>query len=244
MAVGPQFWDEIFDPALSGYDSFLPFQGLIHALASRAEVIADIGCGRGWWAADGVYRPFFDLRGPGRTIVGIDLDPVGEENGNLDEFRLIGSDLRWPFEDESVDLAVSDFTLEHVEDPRAFVDELTRVLRPGGAFVARTVSRHSPLALAARVVPNAKHAAVIDKLQPGRQAADVFPTAYRMNSERDLRALFDSHYDWTVAHRAGFNQYFRRWPRLARTVAVVEPRLPKAVNMTLVVYARKRAVTT
>ena len=32
--------------------------------------------------------------------------------------------------------------------------ELARVLRPGGVFIARTISRHSVLAAAARVVPN------------------------------------------------------------------------------------------
>ena len=31
-----------------------------------------------------------------------------------------------------------------------------------------------------------------------------------------------------------------RWPRLARTVMAVEPRLPKALQMTLVVYARRK----
>ena len=67
----------------------------------------------------------------------------------IDEFRLIGPDGRWPLDDASVDLAVSDFVLEHVTEPEAFVAELARVLRPGGMYIARTISRRSALAAAA-----------------------------------------------------------------------------------------------
>jgi hypothetical protein len=69
---------------------------------------------------------------------------------------------------------------------------------------------------------------------------DVFPTRYRMNSERDLRPLLDGHFEWVVQHRGGFDQYLLRWPWLARVVMAIEPRLPKALQMTLVLYARRR----
>ncbi len=97
--------------------------------------------------------------------------PAGADNPVLDEFRLIGEDGRWPLDDASVDLAVSDFVLEHVTDPEDFVRELARVLRPGGVFIARTISRDSVLAAAARIVPNDRHAGALGHLQPGRRNA-------------------------------------------------------------------------
>jgi len=233
-------WNEVFDPAKSGWDSIVPFLGVAQMLAAEATSIVDVGCGRGAAADTAGARVFHDFRGPQRHVIGIDLDPVGEQNPLLDEFRLIDSSGRWPLEDSSVDLAVSDFTLEHVDDPPAFVGELTRVLRPGGAFVGRTISRHSPLALAARAVPNDRHTSVLAVLQPKRQDRDVFPTRYRMNTDKDLHALFDVHYDLSIAHRGGIEQYFLRWPRVARAAAVIEPRLPKVTQIALVVYARKR----
>jgi SAM-dependent methyltransferase len=209
-------------------------------LAAEAEVVVDVGCGRGSMADERDDRVFHDLRGPGRRVIGIDLDPVGDRNPLIDEFRLIDSSLRWPLEDESVDLAVSDFTLEHVEDPPAFVAELARTLRPGGVFVARTISRYSPLSAVARAVPNEKHGRWLKVLQPRRLEKDVFPTQYLMNTERDLQALFERDFEWNVLHRVGLEQYLLRWPRLARTVMAIEPRLPKAMQMTLVVYARRK----
>jgi SAM-dependent methyltransferase len=233
-------WDEVFDGQKSGWDSIVPFLGVAQMLAAEATTVVDVGCGRGANAQDRDDRVFHDLRGPGRRVIGIDLDPVAETNPMIDEFRLIDASLRWPLEDASVDLAVSDFTLEHVDDPRAFVAELARTLRPGGVFVARTISRYSPLSAAARAVPNDRHSRWLQVLQPGRQERDVFPTRYLMNSERALRALFDDDFDWNVVHRVGLEQYLLRWPRLARAVMAVEPRLPKAMQMTLVLYARRK----
>lgn len=233
-------WNEIFDPAKSGWDSIVPFLAVAQLLAAESTTIVDVGCGRGAAAEATDDRVFHDLRGAGRTVIGIDLDPIGETNPLLDEFRLIDGSQSWPLEDASVDLAVSDFTLEHVDDPAAFVAELQRVLRPGGAFVARTISRYSPLALAARAVPNERHTSVLSVLQPKRQDRDVFPTRYRMNTDRDLRALFDGSFDLSIAHRGGIEQYFLRWPRVARAAAALEPRMPKVTQIVLVVYARKR----
>ena len=61
-----------------------------------------------------------------------------------------------------------------------------------------------------------------------------------MHSDRDLRALFGPQFELNVLHRVGLEQYLLRWPWLARSVMAIEPRLPRAAQMTLVVYARKR----
>ena len=139
-----------------------------------------------------------------------------------------------------MDLAVSDFVLEHVTDPEDFVRELARVLRPGGMFIARTISRHSVLAAAARVVPNDHHAKALERLQPGREERDVFRTAYKMNTRKDLTRLFDGDFDLALARRTGLEQYAKPWPRLRRGVAQVERHLPTSMWMALVVFARRR----
>ena len=232
---------EMLDDRILGLDSAHVFFVSAQAVAARSTLVAEVGCGRGALVdTGGPGGAWEDLRGEGRLVVGIDIDEAGRENPAIDEFRRIGPDGRWPLDDASVDLAVSDFVLEHVTDPDAFVAELARVLRPGGVYIARTISRRSPLAAAARIVPNDRHAQALERLQPGREARDVFRTAYKMNTRRDLARLFDADFDWALAHRTGLEQYCKPWPRLRRVVAQTERHLPTSVWMALVLFARRR----
>ncbi len=232
---------EMFDDRILGTDSAHVFFVSAQALAAHATTIAEVGCGRGAAVElDQPGGPWQDLRGPGRTVIGIDVEDAGTDNPVIDEFRLIGEDGHWPLDDASVDLAVSDYVLEHVSDPEAFVAELARVLRPGGTFIGRTVSRHSVLSLAARVVPNERHAGAVARLQPGREAQDVFHTAYKMNTRTDLAHVLDRDFDWAIAHRTGLEQYFKPWPRLRKVVGALERYMPTSMWMGLVVFARRR----
>ena len=240
VGSGPLGWDEMFEDHWLALDSAHVFLVSAQALAAQSSCILEVGCGRGAQVAEQPGKAWQDLRGPRRRVVGIDVDDAASNNPVIDEFFLIGDDQRWPVEDGVVDLAVSDWVLEHVQDPAAFVAELTRVLRPGGVFLARTVSRYSPLSLGARIVPNRAHSRALNVLQPGRLDKDVFATAYRMNTRRALHALLDRDFEWAAASRTGLDQYLKPWPRLGRVVEGVERRLPRALQMALVVCARRR----
>ncbi|HXB37524.1 MAG TPA: class I SAM-dependent methyltransferase [Acidimicrobiales bacterium] len=232
---------EIFDDRILGTDSAHVFFVSAQALAAHAMLVVEVGCGRGAAVElDQPGGPWQDLRGEGRTVIGIDIEDAGTANPVIDEFRLIDADGHWPLDDASVDLAVSDYVLEHVTDPEAFVKELARVLRPGGTFIGRTVSRRSLLSIVARVVPNERHAGAVAHLQPGREAQDVFHTAYKMNTRADLARVFDADFDWALAHRTGLEQYFKPWPRLRKVVGATERYLPTSTWMGLVVFARRR----
>ncbi len=91
-------------------------------------------------------------------------------------------------DDASVDLIVSDFVLEHIDDPAEFFAEVNRVLKPAGVFCARTTNRLGYVGLAASVVPNRRHARVLGTVQRDRKEIDVFPTRYRANTVWRLRA--------------------------------------------------------
>src|SRR5439155_15674732 len=51
----------------------------------------------------------------------------------------------WPVGDEVADVVVSIETIEHMENPRAFFRELTRITRPGGVIVVTTPNQLSLL---------------------------------------------------------------------------------------------------
>lgn len=166
-------------------------QALLIGLPPGARVL-DFGAGRGKAAEDPVVyrRDLSDLRGEGRCVIGVDLDPVVVENPRLDEAHVIGPDGRLPFDDQSVDLIVSDYTFEHVEDTGRTAAELDRVLKPGGWICARTPNRWGYIAVGARLVPNQLHVRALRSLQPDKAAEDTFPTRYRMNTRRALERHF------------------------------------------------------
>jgi len=222
-------------------DGAVEFYTRVHALLSPTSVILEFGAGRGAVVEDpvAIRRHLADLRAPQRRVVGVDIDPVVTTNPLLDEAHVVDG---WalPFPDRTFDAVVSVSALEHVRDAAPVAAELDRVLKPGGWICAVTPNRHGYIAVGARLVPNRWHSAVVGRLQPGREARDVFPTAYRMNSGKALGRLFPSsrfdHFTY------GFNVdpvYFQRSRPLASIVGYLGPLVPERLAPVLMVFIRK-----
>ena len=180
-------------------DGAMAFYLRVDSLLTLNDIVLDVGCGRGEAAEDPApsRRRLRILRGRCAKVIGIDHDGVAADNPCIDEFRPIVAS-RWPVDDESIDLCLADNVLEHIAQPDAFVAECARVLKPGGFLCVKTANSLGYAALAARVIPNAAHEIVLRGLQPQRDSRDVFPTYYRCNSPRRLRATLS---------RCGFTAY-------------------------------------
>jgi SAM-dependent methyltransferase len=154
--------------------------------------VLDLGCGRG-----GVMDLYWrDVR----LAVGAD----GDRSSLLD--RPSGMRCVWsraetlPFADETFDLVVAVWLLEHLPDPAAVWKELARVLvsaspsRPGGHVVFVTPNVRHPLVWCNRLsrIAPALQRRLIPRLY-GRLAADTFPVHYHANSSAGLRALAAAH---------------------------------------------------
>ena len=110
------------------------------ALSARRAggVLADVGCGSGaLWSV---------LRSRFTTCIGVDAVRYDGLPGDVD-FRAADLDAGLPLADGTVDAAVAVEVIEHLENPRAFVRELARVVRPGGAVVISTPNQLSALSL-------------------------------------------------------------------------------------------------
>lgn len=174
------------------YDGGLEFYGRLNALLKPDMVAVDLGAGRGQqFDTDNAYKyQLLNIQGKVEKVIGIDVDDAVLQNAHVDEAHVYDGG-RLPLGDYSVDLIYCDWVLEHIEHPDIFTSEVNRVLRPGGWFCARTPNSFSILAMASRLIPNQLHAKFLQKIQPGhREARDVFPTFYRMNSRRAIRRLF------------------------------------------------------
>jgi len=146
--------------------------------ASGARRILDWGCGWGQISSMLLAR--------GLDVTSLEYRPDGPDGARvrLERFpevqALISSDpVRVPFEAASFDAALSIGVLEHVGDPHGSLDELRRVLVPGGRlYVYKLPNRTSYLERIARAAGLYYHGALPDD---------------RLYTRRTARALLEGH---------------------------------------------------
>jgi SAM-dependent methyltransferase len=238
-------FDEIFYPEFrfGGYtdiDGTVVFFNRVNAMLTPSDTVLDVGCGRAEYAEDkvSVRRETRILKGKAERVIGIDVSKAGEQNPCIDEFRLI-SEARWPVDDNSVDFIVSDFVMEHIEDPMAFFSEAKRVLRPGGRFCIRTPNKWNYIAIASRMIPNRYHAKVTGAVQDGREEQDVFPTLYRCNSVGVLRKLYRRFGFDAVVYGYEAQPCYLSFSRIAYFLGYLHQKLaPRGFRATLFAFGR------
>lgn len=183
--------------------------GAISAAEMRspgAVAALDAGCGR--VSALRAFRPRI-----GR-LVGADVHQPSVPLPHLDEFAIV--DLCGApdgFADESFDVVLSSFTLEHFADPPAALANLRGWLRPGGSLVVTTVNRRHPFVAAYLGLPDGPRR----RLQPlvKATAADAHPLVGACNDPAAVRAAlegagFSEIRLTTVGHLA--RAWGRHWP--------------------------------
>jgi SAM-dependent methyltransferase len=172
-------WEARLYPSALSRD---PVAVLLSALDSYVRPdsdVLDLGAGAG--------KNRYDLKGRVHSIVGVDPDPRVVHNPLLDR-GVVATTGPLPFENDSFDLVFSIYVLEHVNKPVELVEEIRRVLRPGGIFLALTPNRYHYVPLIASVTPTSFHK-WLNKGR-GREIEDTFPTVYRMNTRRALLRYF------------------------------------------------------
>ena len=130
------------------------------------------------------------MRGRFATLVGVDIDPAVKENGDLDE-AYVTDGVNLPFSNATFDLVYSDWTLEHVSDPRGLVNDVFRVLRPGGAFMFRTPNVYHYVPLVGRLTPHSFHVLVAQHVRSS-VVPEPWRTFYRVNTPRKARRLLSA----------------------------------------------------
>jgi SAM-dependent methyltransferase len=131
--------------AASGEDAYYhQFRDALVGLADGVPAsVLDVGCGAG------EVLVHFRRLGTARTA-GIELVPSAADvaRGRPEVDEVVTGDFQTvplPFADESFDLVVASHVLEHVTDPWRALDQLVRLVRPGGQLIGSlpNVRHHS-----------------------------------------------------------------------------------------------------
>ena len=202
-----RLYPEVQAGGFSRVDGNIEFYSRVNALLIPEMVVVDFGAGRGKDASDDPIefrRSLRNLQGKAAEVIGVDIDPAVLSNPSVDKAIVAVDNEPLPLGDESVDLIVSDFCFEHIQSPGPVTQELDRVLKVGGWICARTPNRWGYIGIGANCVPNRHHTRMLTRLQPGRLAKDIFPTAYRLNTRRQLRRYFPPprYLDCTYGHNS------------------------------------------
>jgi SAM-dependent methyltransferase len=155
----------------------------------RMERILENGCGVGMYVEH--------LAPEAARIIGLELDfdraaQAQESLATVANVSIIcGVGEHLPLPDDSVDLALSHEVLEHVNDDRAAVCEMVRVLRPGGRMVIFVPNRGYPFETHGIYWRNHYHFGnVFGVNYLPRNLRDRLAPHVRIYSRHDLETLF------------------------------------------------------
>ena len=164
----------------------IKFYNWVWQYLDQSSVILNLGAGP---TAEDSIKCF---RGKVKKAIGADIDEVVLNNTDLDEAYVINNNLL-PFEDNSFDLVLSDYVLEHIEKPTEFLSEVKRVLKPGKSFFFRTPNNKHYITLISRLTPHSVHLLVANKVRGlSKEDHDPYKTYYKMNSKETLIKLAEA----------------------------------------------------
>ena len=183
-----------YNEAVTRYQSGVWRARVFHSLVLRDLVafpeatVLDIGCGKGF---DGDPKLAAILASHSSTYLGIEPDrsiPLPPICSHV--YHSVFEQAA--IEDESVDVAFCVMVLEHIKEPRPFVEKLHRILRPGGVFWGFTVdTRHwFPFVstIADRLHLKERYLR-FTRGERGTERYENYPVYYRMNNPEDILRL-------------------------------------------------------
>ncbi|NES99914.1 MAG: methyltransferase domain-containing protein [Sphaerospermopsis sp. SIO1G2] len=172
----------------------------VKKLHSGGGIFLDIGCGIGR------LNPF--LQDKISHYIGVDVIRYDDLPTDI-EFIPFNLDIgKVPLEDKYADVVCAVETIEHLENPRAFVREMVRLAKPGGLVIVTTPNQLSLLSKLTLILKN--------QFNAFQEAPGLYPAHITALLEIDLIRIFiecgltDIHIEYTNSGRIPFTPW--HWP--------------------------------
>lgn len=171
----------LFDRAYPNFrDAGTRYAEHINAQVTPQTRLLDVGCGRDSLAATAIQQA--------HDTHGIDLVHIDLLHNDLLLTTTLATAEHIPFADETFDLVISQWVVEHFTAPERAFAEMARVLKPGGALVFMTTNAHNYIPLFSRLVPTQAQHFLINALLK-RPTHESFPTYFRANTHKRISQL-------------------------------------------------------
>lgn len=183
------------------------YEALVSKLVNRETNWLEIGCGRDIFPSNAKLAS--ELSDECNLLVGVDPDP------NVNQNPFLHKRVNLPIEDyepgEPFDLITLRMVAEHIVDPDSAIGSIARCASPGARIVIYTVNKYSPAPVITSLTPfRARHA--IKKLLWSTEEKDTFPTAFRLNTRREIRKFMSQHgFTEEIFLRLDDCRSFARW---------------------------------
>jgi ubiquinone/menaquinone biosynthesis C-methylase UbiE len=216
-----------------------PYRWLARAVSADAKVVVDLACGSGPMSRE--------LAQPGRTVVGVDISAaelrLASERGPGPWVQADG--LRLPFKDSSVDVVTSSLGLVVVTPLTLVLEEVARVLRPGGVLAGIAPALRPLGARDLRVLTRISGRIRTKPQFPGPVELAGFTKTLHL---RGLKRVEDQRerYRFSVRSRADAELMMSalylpntRWSRVERAIEYLEDRLEKHEKVDVTIPMRR-----
>ncbi|QFS82236.1 Ubiquinone biosynthesis O-methyltransferase [Roseivivax sp. THAF40] len=152
------------------------------------KTVLDLGCAGGFMA-EALAKRGAEVTGIDPAREAINAAKAHAEGEGLSIRYDVGVGEALPYGDDSFDAVVCVDVLEHVADLQKTLDEVARVLRPGGLFLYDTINRNA----VARLMAITMAEDVVRILPKGTHDPEMFITPAELRAEMETAGLSDRH---------------------------------------------------
>lgn len=163
-------------------DSVSIYKDIVKSLINSETTVLEAGCG-----FSNMYREEYKLA---KRVIGVDISAEYlNANDTIDE-KIVSDLSHFPqVQDETVDIIISSWVLEHLESPEKVFSEFSRVLKKGGKVVFITPNARNYVVILNKLIPSWFRNMVAKRLANNTLVVDPMKTFYRANSVSKLKRL-------------------------------------------------------
>lgn len=162
-------------------DSVSIYKKLVSKEINETTTVLEAGCG-----FSDLYREEYKRA---KHVIGVDISDEYLKGNTLIKEKIVADLAHMPqVKNDSVDLIISSWVLEHVENPEGVFKEFARVLKKDGKVIFLTPNSWNYIVMLNKIIPHWFRVSVATRLG-GKLTVEPMKTFYRANSVSSIRGF-------------------------------------------------------